>query len=228
METQTQTLLPSPTSTSCSSNTTKTTTNGALHPPPTTPKQQHFPQTRSETNPYPTTFVQADTSSFKQVVQMLTGASETTPKSTTPKSTTTTNNFKTSNQIPPIKTPNKSKLYERRSTTLKSLRLCSPSHFSHRNAADILSPSLLDFPSLVLSPVTPLIHDPFNRSPISSNSSPSPKVVVDNFAEEKAIAEKGYFLHPSPVSTPRDSEPRLLPLFPVSSPRVSSGSHPSS
>uniref|UniRef100_A0A803LPZ7 Uncharacterized protein n=2 Tax=Chenopodium quinoa TaxID=63459 RepID=A0A803LPZ7_CHEQI len=153
---------------------------------------------------------------------MLTGSSE--PTTTKP-----------NNNIPPIKTPNKSKpskLYERRSTTLKSLRLCNPIHSplrtNNNNATEILSPSLLDFPSLVLSPVTPLIHDPFNRSPISSASSPSPNVVVDKVAEDKAIAEKGFFLHPSPVSTPRDSEPRLLPLFPVSSPRLSSGSHPSS
>jgi hypothetical protein len=34
-------------------------------------------------------------------------------------------------------------------------------------------------------------------------------------------AERGYFLHPSPITTPRDAEPQLLPLFPVSSPRVS-------
>ncbi|XP_021726462.1 VQ motif-containing protein 4-like [Chenopodium quinoa] len=210
MENQTHTLLPSPSSSSTSSNTAIAAK---------TPKQQ-FPLTRSETNPYPTTFVQADTSSFKQVVQMLTGSSEPTPSK------------HNNNNIPPIKTPTKSKpskLYERRSTTLKSLRLCNPIFSPNRNNnAEILSPSLLDFPSLVLSPVTPLIHDPFNRSPISSSASPSPNVVVDKVAEDKAIAEKGFFLHPSPVSTPRDSEPRLLPLFPVSSPRVSSGSHSTS
>lgn len=231
-QTQTQTLLPSPTSSSSSN----TNNNGVVLPP--TPKQQ-FPHTRSESNPYPTTFVQADTSSFKQVVQMLTGSSDST--------TTTKSCNNNSNNIPPVKTPNKakpSKLYERRSTTLKNLRLttttnCSSSsssfspHHHHRSinaaaaaaAAEILSPSLLDFPSLVLSPVTPLIHDPFNRSPISSSPSPSQNVVVDVLAEEKAIAQKAFFLHPSPVSTPRDSEPRLLPLFPVSSP---SGSNPTS
>lgn len=37
--------------------------------------------------------------------------------------------------------------------------------------------------------------------------------------EERAIAEKGYYLHPSPLSTPRGAEPpELLPLFPVQSP----------
>ncbi|XP_022960160.1 VQ motif-containing protein 11-like [Cucurbita moschata] len=38
--------------------------------------------------------------------------------------------------------------------------------------------------------------------------------------EEKAIAGKGFYLHPSPISPPGGSQPpRLLPLFPLSSPR---------
>ncbi|XP_057538437.1 VQ motif-containing protein 4 [Amaranthus tricolor] len=220
MELHTQTLLPSPTSSNTTNNTINTTSFSA-----TLKQQQQIPITRSESNPYPTTFVQADTSSFKQVVQMLTGSSEPIPKPA-PKQT---------NPIPPIKSPIKSKpskLYERRSTNLKNLHLSSTlnnsSIVSPRNY-ELLSPSsFLDFPSLVLSPVTPLTHDPFNRSPVSSISSPYPDPVVDKLAEDKAIAEKGFFLHPSPVSTPRDSEPRLLPLFPVTSPRVIPGYNSSS
>nr|GEU81380.1 copia protein [Tanacetum cinerariifolium] len=68
---------------------------------------------------------------------------------------------------------------------------------------EILSPSILDFPSLVLSPVTPL-------SPSVGNSS----------EEDKAIAEKGFYLHPSPRTVEVTAEPRLLPLFPVTSPRM--------
>ncbi|KAK6932585.1 VQ protein [Dillenia turbinata] len=199
--------------------------------------QSPKPISRSEpNNPYPTTFVQADTSSFKKVVQMLTGSSETTKNLSPAKpisgdSPATTHN---KSSIPPIRTlPKKQtnlqqgfKLYERRNS-MKNLKL-SPllpgfvqnnSGFSPRKP-EILSPSLLDFPSLVLSPVTPLIADPFNRSPSSCSS----VVVVDSCAEERAIAEKGFYLHPSPVTTPRDSEPRLLPLFPVTSPRVSGSS----
>jgi hypothetical protein len=52
--------------------------------------------------------------------------------------------------------------------------------------------------------------------------------VMDTDAEEKAIKERGFYLHPSPGSTPRESEPRLLPLFPVTSPRVSGSASPSS
>ncbi|CAO2823859.1 unnamed protein product [Amaranthus hypochondriacus] len=209
MELHAQSLLPSPSSsTSTSTNNGRNNNNNI----PTTPKQQ-IPITRSESNPYPTTFVQADTTSFKQIVQMLTGSSEPTKPTN-----------KQSNPIPPIKSQIKSKpskLYERRSTNLKSLRL-SP-NLSPQNG-ELLSPSsFLDFPSLALSPVTPLIPDPFNRS-----GSGSPIPVVDKQAEEKAIAGKGFFLHPSPVSTPRDSEPRLLTLFPLTSPRVSPGSDSSS
>ncbi|KAJ8448011.1 hypothetical protein Cgig2_028887 [Carnegiea gigantea] len=204
--------LPSPTTSSSSSSCN----NGVFrhnHHSLSSPKlhlqQNPQPIMRSEPNPnpYPTTFVQADTSSFKQVVQMLTGSS----KPANP------------NPIPPIKTTSKSKpskLYERRNSLKNNLRIINPSGFGsgsgfsprNINNPEILSPSFLDFPALTLSPVTPLIPDLFNRSPAPP--------VVDTAAEEKAIAEKGFFLHPSPASTPRDSEPRLLPLFPETSPRI--------
>jgi len=197
--------------------------NGIQIPtPPLTPKT--IP--RSDSNPYPTTFVQADTSTFKQVVQMLTGSSDTTKQAqdpVPPPPPPPSRNF----NIPPIKTPPKKqgKLYERRNSLKNTLMLNtlmpnfarnnnSPG-FSPRNKPEILSPSLLDFPSLALSPVTPLNDDPFDKSsPSLGNSS----------EEEKAIAEKGFYLHPSPMTTPRDSQPQLLPLFPLTSPRVSESS----
>ncbi|KAL5730408.1 hypothetical protein ACHQM5_003231 [Ranunculus cassubicifolius] len=206
---------PSPKSNGSNSSCSSSSNSNGVQPP-LTPK----PISRSETNTYPTTFIQADTTSFKQVVQMLTGSSETAKQAS--KATVDPSQ---KSVIPPIKNgPKKQgfKLYERRNS-LKNLKI-SPlmpgfiqnSGFSPRKH-EILSPSILDFPSLVLSPVTPLIPDPFNRSPptcsnMNYNSSAA--------AEEKAIAEKGFYLHPSPVSTPRGSEPRLLPLFPVTSPRI--------
>ncbi|KAJ8549552.1 hypothetical protein K7X08_033259 [Anisodus acutangulus] len=134
------------------------------------------------------------------------------------------------NPIPPIKTGTKkekssSKLYERRNS-MKNFKISplgpgvvnksiySGGFSGSPRTTEILSPSILDFPALALSPVTPLIPDPFNRSPASTEN-------LDLEAEEKAIAKKGFFLHPSPANTPRESEPRLLPLFPVTSPRVS-------
>ncbi|CAL5393433.1 unnamed protein product [Camellia sinensis] len=213
---------PSPTN---SPNTSSTNSIGVLHSqtPPLTPKP---PLSRSESNPYPTTFVQADTTTFKQVVQMLTGSSETAKQASKPQSSAA-DPPPSKSYIPPIKSTGQKKqgfkLYERRNS-LKNGLMISPlipnlgqnSGFSPRKttAMESLSPSILNFPALVLSPVTPLIEDPFDRSMGSSSSSLA--------EEEKAIAEKGFYLHPSPrTATPRGSEPQLLPLFPLTSPRVS-------
>ncbi|XP_027347225.1 VQ motif-containing protein 4-like [Abrus precatorius] len=230
------TLLPSPHHSSNNSSSSSSSSNGLHHtqqlPPVTASPYPPKPVTRSESaNPYPTTFVQADTSSFKQVVQMLTGSTETAKQaSSVPKP----NSEPKSHSIPPMKTiPKKQqqqqsgfKLYERRNS-LKNLNInpllpvfsTNTCGFSPRKP-EVLSPSILDFPALVLSPVTPLIPDPFDRSRSVENGSPP----LDAEAEEKAIKEKGFFLHPSPATTPRDAEPRLLPLFPTTSPRASSGS----
>lgn len=84
---------------------------------------------------------------------------------------------------------------------------------------ETLSPCVLDFPLLALSPVTPLVEYPFGKSSSSFEGNSS------SVEEEKAIAEKGFYLHPSPrTSTPKGSEPLLLPLFPVTSSRVFSDS----
>ncbi|XP_010537019.1 PREDICTED: VQ motif-containing protein 33-like [Tarenaya hassleriana] len=219
------------------------------------PKPQVQIQTRSEhvvSAPYPTTFVQADTSTFKHVVQMLTGSSETTVKhQESPPPPLLPGNNKGCFSIPPIKKANSFKLYERRQNNsnsnsssnnmfmINTLRVHSTPRlmfsgnnhghghghghspgFSPRNSEILLSPSMLDFPKLGLnSPVTPLSNDdPFNKA--------SPLSLGNSSEEEKAIAEKGFYLHPSPISTPRDSEPQLLPLFPVTSPRISSDSSP--
>lgn len=220
---------PSPTN-SPNSNGSCSNSNGSLQvpTPPVTPK----PVSRSEVNPYPTTFVQADTTTFKQVVQMLTGSSETAkqasknaPSDPAHPTTTTSTNSNKGCSIPPIKTGQKKqgfKLYERRNSLKNGLMISPLVPGFHQNSTfsprkhEILSPSILDFPSLVLSPVTPLNEDTFNKSsPLMGNSS----------EEEKAIAEKKFYLHPSPrTTTPRDSEPQLLPLFPVTSPRVSGSS----
>ncbi|GMN54508.1 hypothetical protein TIFTF001_023640 [Ficus carica] len=145
---------------------------------------------------------------------MLTGTTTTTTSSEAFKQTPSRQSH-----IPPKKQG--FKLYERRNnnnnnhhntknTSLMINTLLSPRN-NHINASvktgppEILSPSVLDFPSLsLLSPVTPLSND------VSSTSSSE--------EEERAIAEKGFYLHPSP----RDAEPpQLLTLFPLTSPRVS-------
>ncbi|CAI0468713.1 unnamed protein product, partial [Linum tenue] len=145
--------------------------------------------------------------------------------------------------IPKRNQPSGFKLYERRNS-LKNLKinplnpfLAPPgpgSGFSPRKP-EILSPSILDFPALVLSPVTPLIPDPpmsaanhhhhhhYNHNSNGGANNSGGASVMEADSEEKAIKEKGFYLHPSPATTPREAEPpRLLPLFPVTSPRVSS------
>ncbi|KAG0454761.1 hypothetical protein HPP92_024053 [Vanilla planifolia] len=202
--------------------------------PPLTPRSA---QRQIDPGSYPTTFVQADTSSFKQVVQMLTGSAETaaaaavappvSPRSPPPPGASTAKNM-----IPPTGKstgPKKQafKLYERRGS-LRNLKAISPlmpsfaAAFSPRKQAEMLSPSTLDFPSLILSPVTPLIPDPFNRSPRPPPPPPPPGSAAALSAEDRAIAEKGFYLHPSPRS---DADPpRLLSLFPETSPRLSPSS----
>ncbi|KAJ1285374.1 hypothetical protein BS78_03G274700 [Paspalum vaginatum] len=246
MEVSTKQLLPmphqqdpnSPSSSSTSSSSSSSTSPSHPHhrapqPHNLPPSPRPIPRT-IDTTPFPTTFVQADTTSFKQVVQMLTGA-EQQPGASKNDATMAAaaaaggggNNGGGGHQAAsagPCRPKKPSfKLYERRSS-LKNLKMIAPLAMgpppspSPRRAAaapEILSPSVLDFPSLKLSPVTPLAGDPFfNRSPASTSSS-------SEEAERAAIAERGFFLHPSP----RGAEPpRLLPLFPVTSPRMAAPS----
>ncbi|KAI0496966.1 hypothetical protein KFK09_023292 [Dendrobium nobile] len=231
--------VPSPHATSPNSSTSSSSSsNGASLPlkvpplavsaaaaaAPATPKSIPRP---IDPNPYPTTFIQADTTSFKQVVQMLTGSAETAAKQTAAAAAAAVA-VAPKCSIPPTGKPTGPKkpafkLYERRGS-MKNLKMISPmipsfagrsnpnspasAAFSPRKMPEILSPSILDLPSLALSPVTPLIPDPFNRDVLK--------------AEERAIAEKGFYFLPSPRTTPEP--PRLLSLFPVSSSEVFSTS----
>ncbi|GER53862.1 VQ motif-containing protein [Striga asiatica] len=180
------------------------------HPIPTPPPTPSPAASRSHESsiPHPTTFVQATASNFKQVVQMLTGSSGTAVVSA--------GGGGGGGGIPPIKSTSQKKqgfkLYERRNSLKSGLMINTllPARFSGRKT-EILSPSLLDFPSLaLLSPPTPLNGDSLGRSA----AAPSP-----TSEEERAIAEKKFYFHPSPRT--KSGEPQLLPLFPVTSPRVS-------
>ncbi|KAM3405404.1 hypothetical protein ACQJBY_008094 [Aegilops geniculata] len=212
----------SPSSSTSSSSPSSAASPSSHRPSPLPPSPRPVPRT-IDTTPFPTTFVQADTASFKQVVQMLTGA-DMPPPSSQPQA---------QSQRPPSAANSKAgapcrpkkpafKLYERRSS-MKNLKMIAPlamaaaAGASPRKALpELLSPSVLDFPSLALSPVTPLVSDPFNRS---ASASPAEQEAA---AERAAIARKGFFLHPSPRGGAGEPPPRLLPLFPVTSPRMAS------
>lgn len=224
-------------------------------------RAQQQPQPQPQQVVIPTTFVQADTSSFKEVVQRLTGASDdaqekklpiTMPARYAPRPPVPANESEgrptPTLTLPPVPAPAPAppqgqaqpvkpgievgprkpafKLHERRQNMrnlqiglgINPLRLNLNGRISPRAVPpEILSPSMLDLPSLVLSPVTPLGSDPFD---CPSNSTSCDESSISQ--EERAIAEKGFYLHPSPLQTPRDREPELLPLFPLQSPRGSS------
>ncbi|KAF7035708.1 hypothetical protein CFC21_046525 [Triticum aestivum] len=204
------------------------TTQERPAPPPPSPSsvQMQLPHAAADpSNPFPTTFVQADTTSFKQVVQILTG----TPETAAAAAAGGAAGAPAAKPAPTATGPKKPafKLYERRGS-MKSLKMLCPllpaafaaggsggcSGFSPRGFSprglEVLSPSMLDFPSLALgSPVTPLPPLPGSREAAA--------------AEDRAIAEKGFYLHPSPRGNASGRgdltpPPRLLPLFPLQSP----------
>lgn len=159
----------------------------------------------------PTTFVQADTNSFRDLVQKLTGFAGDSEKLPV----THLSKLSSSKPFPPaaadyLTGPRRSpfKLQERRHTIRKleiKLGLTGP----FKNSPPSLdSPShTRGFDSPVPSPVTPLAAESlFFRRP--SLASPlSPPVT----AEDRAIADGGFYFHPSP----RNSQPpELLNLFP--------------
>ncbi|GAB4842107.1 hypothetical protein Ancab_012065 [Ancistrocladus abbreviatus] len=155
-----------------------------------------------------TTFVQADPSNFRAIVQHLTGAPIHPPPAQkppysfpSPKLTLKPNPSDMAGIPPPA-----FKLHERRQA-MRKLEMIELNNNSHGSSSS----------SMVMpSPVSPL--DNLARGIISPSTPRSPF----EEEEERAIANKGFYLHPvSPLSnttTPRDAEPRLLPLFPLHSP----------
>ncbi|XP_051136032.1 VQ motif-containing protein 11-like [Andrographis paniculata] len=134
-----------------------------------------------------TTFVQADPSTFRAVVQRLTGASP--AKAAAAKSS----------EIGPRRPA--FKLHERRPTARK-LEIKLGGGALARVAGESTA-----------SPVSPLEY-------LAARG--SPRTPMEE--EERAIAEKGFYLHPSPLSTPVGSDPpELLPLFPLHSPMAHDG-----
>ncbi|KAJ7945188.1 putative VQ motif-containing protein [Quillaja saponaria] len=172
-----------------------------------------------------TTFVQTDTNTFREVVQRLTGPSETNA----------------AQEGEPTKVVgvkrSKSKLHERRQYTRPKLEIVKPSLQSKPGTS---SPKQHPY-----FPPSKSVNCSSLPSPISGNSShpPNPltpstifsklsildeekkeelaRPVLNTQEEEKAIKERGFYLHPSPRSRPGYTEPELLTLFPLTSPKLS-------
>lgn len=126
----------------------------------------------------PTTYVQADPATFRDLVQRLTGAPASKPSA-------------------PAVGPRRQafKLHDRRGSSVSSLDI-------KLRLASIKSPGSNR------SPVSTLVSDPVFSPPAGARGD----------EEERAIKEKGYYLHPSPrgSATP---PPELLTLFPLCSPK---------
>ncbi|TMW95297.1 VQ motif-containing protein 11 [Solanum lycopersicum] len=153
-----------------------------------------------------TTFVQADPSNFRAVVQRLTGAAQDSSSLKLP----VTGPGPAGPRRPAFK------LHERRQSARKlEIMLNNGGSFG----VGSLSPSSS-------SPSSSARKRSFLTSPISPLemlTRGSPRSPMEE--EEKAIAEKGFYLHPSPRTTPRGSEPpELLPLFPLQSPTATNNS----
>ncbi|KAJ1700328.1 hypothetical protein LUZ63_000107 [Rhynchospora breviuscula] len=160
-----------------------------------------------ESNNGNTVYVHVDPSRFRAVVQKLTGA----PTNLTPTLPISS--------LPSAKRP---KLQERR-RGMPPARLDIPFATHLQMISQIQKPT----GDLALSPVSTIDYAFFfaSNSPLSSSYSPTsstkiagPIVVLtkeEEDREEKAIAEKGFYLHHSPRGGEYEAKPKLLPLFPV-------------
>ncbi|XP_068643915.1 VQ motif-containing protein 11 [Aristolochia californica] len=156
----------------------------------------------SDPPPPLTTFVQADPATFRALVQKLTGSNS----SSHPHSPGSARSS-SEHPIGPRKSSS-FKLHERRQS-MRKLEIKLSSATSHKNIINKGGGA-----NLLVSPVSPLDH----LSSFSPKTPTSP--CLTELEEERAIAEKGFYLHPSLINTPRrGGDPELLPLFPLHSPR---------
>jgi hypothetical protein len=159
-----------------------------------------------------TTFVQTDTNNFREVVQRLTGPSEgnAAQEGATMK-------------VVGIKraTP---KLHERRQYSRPRLEIVKPPfQFKPSTSTNLhhsFSPTTSGNSSFLPSPVTPSTI--FSKLCILEVEKKEESTIpeLNSQEEEKAIKERRFYLHPSPRSRPGYTEPELLTLFPLTSPKT--------
>jgi len=187
-----------------------------------------------------TTFVQADPATFRALVQKLTGAPGGAPAEKKQQEeavmTTVAQQQQQQHAPPPPPPPRRPKLQERRRAAPARLELARPHpsassfYFYHHRGHGLMHSPVSPMDAYVLQ-----ASSSSSPSPLSSSSSMSPSphssspscggVVViskeEEEREEKAIASKGFYLHASPrgAAAGDGDRPKLLPLFPVHSPR---------
>ncbi|KAF6143085.1 hypothetical protein GIB67_041153 [Kingdonia uniflora] len=167
-----------------------------------------------------TTFVQADSSNFRELVQRLTGP---------PLDNTNTSHEGAAAAVkPPVGVKKHTfKLHERRQYTRAKLEIVKPaSQFKPENSPG-LPPS---YPGLRRSRSADLSLSPSHYCSSGFTTSPvgTPSNIFSNLSlfededqeEEKAIKERKLYFHSSPRSREGSAEPpELLDLFPLSSPK---------
>uniref|UniRef100_A0A0A9CUL6 VQ domain-containing protein n=1 Tax=Arundo donax TaxID=35708 RepID=A0A0A9CUL6_ARUDO len=159
-----------------------------------------------------TTFVQAEPATFRALVQKLTGAPAEKQETVTVA------------HAPP---PRRPKLQERRRAAPARLELARPQSFYYYHHHGLMHSPVSPMDAYILasssSSSSPSLSSSSSMSS-SPHSSSSCGVVIskeEEEREEKAIASKGFYLHSSPRSGGDGERPKLLPLFPVHSPRSS-------
>jgi len=171
-----------------------------------------------------TTFVQADTNTFKEVVQQLTGSSKAAPKTMHEAASVKSN---TSIKKPAFK------LHERRQYKAKLEIIKPPLNFKQGTATlqQNFQEQKLQSPEQGFSPSGPrfgvLQSSPlstptkcFSSLSLGEGETGQESDLNIEEEEERAIRERRFYLHPSPRSTAQLREPELLSLFPLTSPRI--------
>ncbi|KAL2342847.1 hypothetical protein Fmac_004132 [Flemingia macrophylla] len=163
-----------------------------------------------------TTFVQTNSDAFREVVQRLTGPSEAKEGEAT--------------KVTSVKRTS-SKLHERRKLYMKpKLEILKPT--LHYKTGACMSPSKSRSSSFSPSPgsgSSSLLQSPTTPSTLFSQltimvdetKEETVRAELNTEEEEKAIKERRFYLHPSPRSKPGYTEPELLILFPLASPKAS-------
>ncbi|XP_017697692.3 VQ motif-containing protein 31-like [Phoenix dactylifera] len=166
-----------------------------------------------------TTFVHTDATTFKELVQRLTGPHDETSRLPTPVRPTDPNSGPAQfpKGLPGVKRPT-FKLHERRRS---KLTITKPG--SHPQLTDLCLPAgpALASPSSLTSgfPLSPLISPSSSFANLFVGEEGTGSIELNQEAEERAIRERRFYLHPSPRSRPGNAEPELLPLFPITSPK---------
>lgn len=173
-----------------------------------------------------TTFVRTDVNTFREIVQRLTGPADHLANASA--SHEAGGGATGASKVVGMKRPTMSALgpstlFERRQHNRNRPKLQIVKPPSRARSTGSFSAELHSFST---SPAVTPTSD-FSKLSLVQKSQEEPAIplVLDRQEEEKAIKERRFYLHPSPRSWARTSQPELLDLFPASSPRLA-GTNP--